>query len=160
MVLSRSSALGLLVAGAVSIVLGGLVAAVTGPFDLEHGSWAAAYLVLVSGVAQWVMGQARSWQAGSPAEKWWGWRQFGFWNLGNVAVMAGTFAGWPWLVGLGSVSLVAALVIALLAEGNPRRSAGGERIAPPLVHLAYAAMLLVLALSIPVGMTLSIVRHG
>jgi hypothetical protein len=160
MILSRGSVLGLLVAGAVSVVLGGLVAAVTGPFDLEHGSWAAAYLVLVSGVAQWVMGQARSWNAGSSPEQWWGWRQFAFWNLGNAAVMAGTFARWPWLVGLGSVSLVAALVIALLAEGNPRRSAAGERIASPLVHWAYGAMLLVLAVSIPVGLTLSIVRNS
>ena len=69
MILSRGSALGLLVAGAASIVLGGLVAAVTGPLELEHGSWAAAYLVLVSGVAQWVMGEARSWRPGSPSAK-------------------------------------------------------------------------------------------
>jgi hypothetical protein len=160
MIHSRGSVLGLLVAAAGSIVLGGVVAAVTGPLELEHGSWAAAYLVLVSGVAQWVMGQARSWRAGSPAETWWGWRQLALWNLGDIAVMAGTFAGAPWVVGLGSASLVAALVIALLAERSPRAGAGGQRVAPAWVHLAYGVMLLILAVSIPVGMTLSVLRHG
>lgn len=29
------------------VVLGGVIAAVTGPLDLAHGSWLAAYLVLV-----------------------------------------------------------------------------------------------------------------
>ena len=42
-----------------SVVLGGLVAAVTEPLDLTHGSWVAAYLVLVGGVGQGAMGRAR-----------------------------------------------------------------------------------------------------
>ena len=41
------------------VVAGGLVAAVTGPLRLEHGSWAAAYLVLVGGVAQGALGIAQ-----------------------------------------------------------------------------------------------------
>ena len=45
--------------GICSVALGGLVAAVAQPLDLAHGSWLAAYLVLVGGVAQGAMGQAR-----------------------------------------------------------------------------------------------------
>lgn len=152
--------LGLLLTGGASIVLGGLVAAVTGPLDLRHGSWTAAYLVLVSGVAQWAMGQARSWRAGSPSENWWGWPQFGLWNLGNVAVIAGTFTGSPWLVGLGSVLLFGAIVVALLAEWRPRGPHTGERPGSSPLPWAYTAMLLVLAVSIPVGMTLSVLRNS
>ncbi|MEO6020706.1 MAG: hypothetical protein ABIP45_10715 [Knoellia sp.] len=157
---SRGSVLALLVSGGASIVLGGLVAAVTSPLDLTHGSWAAAYLVLVGGVAQWVMGQARSWAVGTPSEKWWGWRQFGLWNLGNVAVIAGTLIGAPWLVGLGSLLLVGALAIAMLAEWRPRASDTGERTGSPGLHWAYTAMVLILAVSIPIGMTLSVLRHS
>lgn len=160
MIRSRGSVLGLLVGGAASIVVGGLVAAVAAPLDLSHGSWAAAYLVLVSGVAQWVMGQARAWHAMSPREKWWGWRQFSAWNLGNAGVIAGTFAGLPWLVALGSASLVVALVVALCAEWAPDSAVTAERTVPPLIHWAYVAMLLVLAVSIPIGVTLSVLRNS
>src|SRR5690606_8487322 len=38
--------------GAISIVAGGLVAAVTAVSPTRHATWAAAYLVLVVGVAQ------------------------------------------------------------------------------------------------------------
>ena len=38
--------------GVALVVLGGLVAAVTGPLELAKGSWLAAYLVLVAGVSQ------------------------------------------------------------------------------------------------------------
>jgi len=38
------------VGGAGCVIVGGLVAAVTGPSGLEQGSWLAAYSVLVCGV--------------------------------------------------------------------------------------------------------------
>lgn len=41
------------------IISGGLVAAVTGPLGLEHGSWSAAYQVLVGGVVQAGLGAAQ-----------------------------------------------------------------------------------------------------
>lgn len=51
------------VIGAVFVVAGGLVAAVSGPTDFEQGSWLAAYLVLVGGVAQMVLGAGQAWLA-------------------------------------------------------------------------------------------------
>ena len=97
--------------GALGVVLGGLVAAVTGPMDWAKGSWAAAYLVLVVGVAQYVMGRLRAVDATSDRV---GWVQVAGWNLGSLLVIGGTLVTTPLLVDLGSVLLVVALVLALV----------------------------------------------
>ncbi|MCU7730318.1 hypothetical protein ODJ79_41930 [Actinoplanes sp. KI2] len=147
--------------GLCSIVLGGLVAAVTGPLDLAHGSWLAAYLVLVGGVAQWAMGNARQRrpEVRQPRR---GWAQIGCWNVGNLLVIAATLAGEPWLVDLGSILLFVALAIAWHAArpaaGMAAHSAPAR--APMLFDRAYRMVLLVLAASIPVGMMLSQLRHS
>lgn len=141
------------------VVLGGVVAAVTGPFGLAKGSWLAAYLVLVGGVAQYAMGRARTWNRNGGQPAGWGWAQIAAWNLGNAAVIGGTLAGQPLLVDFGSVLLVVALVIALqntrTLSGRSRRSA-----VVPVFGWAYRGLLLVLAVSIPVGMVLSHLQHS
>lgn len=138
------------------VVLGGLVAAVTDPLGLAHGSWLAAYLVLVCGVAQCAMGRARRTGPTVPASRRWAWAQVAAWNLGNAAVIAATLLGRPWLVDLGSAPLVVALLIALFAA--PTRGS----VTGPLALFGtwvYRALLLVLAISIPVGILLSSLRH-
>jgi hypothetical protein len=146
--------------GVFSVVLGGLVAAVTGPLDLVHGSWLAAYLVLVGGVTQCAMGQARFRRPDAMGPRG-SWAQIGCWNLGNAVVIGTTLAGEPLAVDLGSALLVIALAIAFRAArpgaGTAAPATGGWS---PLVGLAYRALLLVLALSIPVGMALSQSRHS
>ena len=160
--------------GAGAVVLGGLVAALTGPLDLAHGSWAAAFLVLVCGVAQVAMGESRKRQppvrrrpprSGS-ASGWisgwisgWtsGWTQWGCWNSGGVAIIVGTLVARPWLVDLGSVLLFVALALALDATRTGERRAGGDS---RLWFVTYRVVLLVLAVSIPIGIALSHIRHG
>jgi hypothetical protein len=139
--------------GAVAVILGGLVAAVTGPFELGKGSWAAAYLVLVVGAAQIAMGSARQrWpRSGSDAQ---GWMQLVLWNLGSIAVIAGTVTGLPPAVFAGSALLVAALVLALLATF--RHGRGAER----MLLLCFRVLLVLLAVSIPVGVVLSAIRSS
>lgn len=140
----------LTVTGICCVVLGGLVAAVTGPLTLEHGSWAAAYLVLVGGMAQWAMGYRRS-RHGAPRQATgWAWGQVAAWNGGNVLVIAGTLTGLPLLVDIGSAFLVGGLVIAFHATVP-----GGSRSV-----WAYRIVLLALAISIPIGILLSHLRHG
>ncbi len=56
----------LVVVGTCCVVLGGFVAAVTGPLTLADGSWLAAYLVLVGGLAQCALGQVPSWLTAPP----------------------------------------------------------------------------------------------
>jgi TRAP-type C4-dicarboxylate transport system permease small subunit len=148
----------LTVVGSCCVVLGGLVAAITGPFELAHGSWLAAYLVLVGGVTQYAMGRARVWWPDAMQPRSWGWTQVGSWNAGNALVIGGTLGGEPVVVDLGSVLLIAAVGIALHAA-RPAARAGASPTSP-LVGLAYRTLMLVLAVSIPVGMVLSHLRHS
>jgi hypothetical protein len=146
--------------GACCVVLGGLVAAATGPLDLARGSWLAAYLVLVAGVAQCAMGQARTRRPDVARSRRWDWTHICCWNLGNAVVIGGTLAGVPLMVDTGSVLLVVALAIALHTArrpaGAPARPLATRM--PTVVDWAYRALLLVLAVSIPVGMALSHLR--
>lgn len=134
------------------ITLGGLVAAVTGPLDLTHGSWLAAYLVLVGGVAQVAMGSMGRRRATHV--------QLAAWNGGNLAVIGGALITEPLLVDLGSL-LLGAIVLALLAVRSSGRHAGGTGgQVPALVLWAYRSLLVALAVSIPIGIVLSHARHG
>lgn len=139
-----------LVLGTASIVLGGLVAAVTGPFGWEKGSWAAAYLVLVTGVAQYVMGRRR---AGAAAPDRDGWLQLATWNLGSLAVILGALVRQPLIVDLGSLVLLPALALALRTD---LRLGAGSR----AVTAGYRLLLLALLVSIPIGMLLTHLRNG
>ena len=107
--------------GTALVVAGGLVAAVTGPLDLARGSWLAAYLVLVCGVAQCCLAaQDRVLHdaGASPARLR---TTLAGWNLGNALVIAGTLAVAPVVVvlfriglGLLMVSIPVGLVLAHL----------------------------------------------
>jgi hypothetical protein len=147
--------------GICSVVLGGLVAAVTEPLDLAHGSWLAAYLVLVGGVAQCAMGQARFRRPDVMRPRR-GWAQIGCWNVGNALVIGATLAGEPLAVDLGSAVLLVALAIAWRDArsdaGSVAHSSAGW--AAALAVDAYRTLLLVLAASIPVGMALSQLRRS
>lgn len=150
---SVSPSQALRIVGVVAVILGGLVAAVTGPLQLDKGSWAAAYLVLVAGVAQVAMGIARRrWtRAGSDIAGWW---QFALWNLGHAGVVGGTVAASAALVFAGSGLLVAALALAFLLTLRVQR--GGHR----MLLIGYRVLLVLLAISIPVGMVLSAIRNA
>lgn len=79
------------------VVAGGLVAAVTGPLHLGHGSWAAAYLVLVGGVAQGASGISQYFLAPKSYIGWKVLAELVAWNSASAAVIAGTASGWCWL---------------------------------------------------------------
>jgi len=139
------------------IIAGGLVAAVTGPLDLAEGSWLAAYLVLVGGIAQlalgWVPGVLGCSDAGDPG----GWIPVVAWNAGNALVVVGTLLGLPLGVDAGSVLLIVALLLALMqlrGRSEPRAAGGPVR----LLGWAYLAVLIVLVVSIPVGIALAHLR--
>jgi hypothetical protein len=125
------------------------VAAVTSPLDLAHGSWLAAYLVLVGGVGQVAMGVARLLRPGPADAARLGWSQVAAWNLGNALVIVGTLITLPWLVDVGGLGCVVALALALL---HARRLRGTVR------TWGYRAVLAVLLVSVPVGLVLAHVR--
>jgi hypothetical protein len=142
-----------LASAGVLIVAGGAVAAVNSAAPFGHGSWLAAYLVLVGGVSQIVLstgqvvlGTPRFARAVSPA-------QLVLWNLGSLAVPAGVLADWAWLVTAGSVALLAAL--ALFAVG-----AGGMRPNARKRSVLYLAVVVGLAASVVVGSALADAAPG
>lgn len=142
----------LLIAGGLAIVAGGLIAAVTGPTAWDHGSWVAAFFVLVAGVAQIGIAAGQARLAPNPATSAFIAVECVAWNAGCLLVVTGTLLSSPATVTVGSMLLVAALGMSMFAV----RGAGGQ---PPLLFWSYASLLTVLLASIPVGITLAWTRH-
>lgn len=138
--------------GSGAIVAGGLVAAATGPSGFARGSWVAAYLVLVVGAAQVVLGAGQVLLTDSPpssARR--AWLLLAY-NLANIMVLTGTLIGSVVVVTGGSVVLLAALVGFWASVGRSRRR---------WWHLAlYRVLVAALALSVPIGVALSVLRLG
>ena len=139
----------LAVAG-VMIVTGGLVAAVNGATSFAHGSWLAAYLVLVGGVAQIALGfgslllpQA---VCPPPLRR----AQLGLWNVGTLTVAGGVLGNLFVLVLAGSI--VVAVALASFASGSgPIRNPGRSGV------IVYRLLIGLLAISVVVG---GVLAHG
>ena len=95
----------LLITGTVSVVAGGLVAAVTGPTEWSDGSWVAAFLVLVAGVAQLGIGAGQAYLAVTTPTVAFVAAQAAMWNVGCATVIAGTLLSSPATVAAGSAPL-------------------------------------------------------
>jgi hypothetical protein len=141
--------------GAISVVTGGLVAALTGPLALWKGSWLAAYLVLVCGVPQHLMGRvATRWNAVRA-----GWFVLAMWNAGNIAVIAGTLLAAPYLVDAGGAFLLVVL-IALLRTLLRRQPSDAIVLSHGVWRWLVIALLSALIVSVPIGLVLAHLRAG
>ncbi|MCE7483370.1 hypothetical protein LZG07_15775 [Microbacterium profundi] len=137
--------------GTASVVVGGLVSAATGPLQLAHGSWAAAYLVLVNGVGQVALGKAQEAlapRAPSPGVLV---TQLAAWNGGSAAVIGGTLVRVPLIVDAGGLMLVIALSLMI-------RTVGGGTAGPRWARWTYRLLLIILLVSIPIGLVLAHMR--
>lgn len=151
LICAQRAAVFLLIGGA-SVIAGGLTAAITAPAPSEHATWAAAYLVLVAGVAQIGLGAGRAWLAERTPSTGRLVAELGTWNLGNAAVIGGTVSGLTAVVDLGGGLLFAASALLLAAVRNPRRSGW------PLT--LYRALIVIVLASIPIGLTLAALKTG
>jgi hypothetical protein len=149
---SRSSAF--FVIGAVGIVAGGIVAAVTGPTGWSNGSWCAAFLVLVVGVAQIGVGVAQAALAPVNPSRALVAGEIVAWNGGSAGVIVGTLVDEPVVVSIGTVVFLVALVLAGLATRGHSGLTGRAR----LMLLVFRVLLVVLVVSAPIGIVLSWVR--
>jgi hypothetical protein len=152
LILDRSAVMFLASAG-VLIVAGGAVAAVNSAAPFGHGSWLAAYLVLVGGVSQGVLGAGRLalhapalTRPRPPA-------QLVLWNIGSLAVPAGVLWDAPMLVTAGSVALLWALAL-FAAEARGRRREVRGRV------VVYLAIVVGLAVSVVIGSALADAAPG
>lgn len=137
----------LILAGGACIIAGGLVAAATAPAPSTHGSWAAAYLVLVAGAAQVVLGLGQAVLAPVAPSRRVVTNEVVVWNTANAAVIAGTLLGLAALLYAGSALLVLGLGVFLHSTHSPGRPAPG-------LLWAYRLLTLLLLVSIPVGLVL------
>lgn len=137
--------------GTACVIAGGLVAAATAPAPSEHGSWAAAYLVLVAGVTQVALAAGQALLApASPSRRTLVGELVG-WNAGNGAVLAGTLTGVTPVVDAGGILLVVGLALWIAGiRGVSRRSGWGPRL--------YRLLVGVMLVSIPVGLLLAQAR--
>jgi hypothetical protein len=150
LILDRSTS-AFLASSGVLIVAGGAVAAVNSAAPFGHGSWLAAYLVLVGGVSQVVLGAGRlALRAPRPTPALLR-AQLVLWNLGSLAVPAGVLADAPTLVTVGSVALLCAL--ALFAAGAA--GASGVRREARVRAVVYLTIVVGLAASVVVGSALA-----
>jgi hypothetical protein len=138
--------------GSACVVAGGLVAAATAPAPSTHASWAAAYLVLVAGVAQAALGLGQAALTSHVPARRRVVAQISTWNIGNAAVLVGTLTGVVPLVDLGGVILVAGL--ALLADGVRGRVRHDVRSQRWLLH-GFRLLVVMLLVSIPIGLLLA-----
>jgi hypothetical protein len=139
------------VLGAAWVVFGGLVAAITGPLRLEHGSWVAAFSVLVAGVAQIAFGAAQSALASQRPSRRTVVAEHVAWNAGGAAVIGGTVARMPFIVDVGGLLLVVALALMI-------RAVSGQGVGPTWALWTYRTLLVVILVSIPIGLTLAHLR--
>ena len=135
------------------VIAGGLVAAVTSPLGLAHGSWAAAFLVLVGGVLQAGLGISQ--HALAPRRPSAGVLRAELltWNLGCLAVVGGTVLSSPWVVDGGGLLLMVTMGLMIRAVG---RGAKG----PAWALWTYRGVLLLTVVSIPIGLLLAHLRAG
>lgn len=136
-----------------SIVAGGLVAAVTGPTDFDKGSWLAAYLVLVGGVALIGLGVGQAVFARRPPASSVIAAELALWILSAAAVVVGTLAELVVLTIVGGLLLLGVLVV-FVAAVSERSGIGGRLI------WVYRAVIAVLVVSIPIGLLLAWQRRS
>lgn len=132
-------------------MVGGLVAAVTDPLQLAHGSWSAAYLVLINGVAQVALWRAQAALAPRAPSRTMLTTQLTAWNLGGAAVIGGTLVRMPLIVDAGGLLLVIALALVVY-------TVRGRTSAPLLALWTYRVLLIVVLVSIPIGLMLAHIR--
>ncbi|MHA6668987.1 hypothetical protein ACX3O0_08965 [Homoserinimonas sp. A447] len=138
--------------GAGWVIAGGLVAAVTGPLQLENGSWAAAFCVLVAGVAQYAIGVVQAALASKQPTRRVVVAQLATWNGGCAAVILGTVLTMLALVHVGGLLLITALVLLIVTvRGNAK---------PRWALVTYRALLVIILASIPIGLAIAHVRAG
>jgi hypothetical protein len=147
------STIAFLVCGGGLIVAGGVIAAVNSAAPFAHGSWLAAYLVLVGGTAQILLAGGRAALVSGGGEPDPPRFELMLWNFGSLAVPAGVLADTAGLVTAGSIALLFAL--ALFAPAGFQ--AGRARRRPAI---AYLALIVCLASSVVVGSALANAAPG
>lgn len=147
----NKSALPFAIPGGVSIVLGGVISAASAAAPSYLSAWAVAYLVLVCGVAQLVLGMGQAGLASKrPTTPLLTFQAVAL-NLSNAAVLLGTLAGVQALSYVGAGLLVLALGLFIWGVR-------GARTENAWLLWGFRFMVFVLLVSAPIGLIISHLR--
>ncbi|HEY5224384.1 MAG TPA: hypothetical protein VIJ18_15220 [Microbacteriaceae bacterium] len=137
--------------GGISIVLGGAISAVTALSPSYTASWAVAYVVLVAGVAQLVLGigQARL-ATEQPSARVIAIEAVAF-NLAHVAVVLGTVLALTPVVFAGAALLVIALILFVWGVR-------GGRTDSRVMLYGFRIMIAILIVTAPIGLVIASVK--
>lgn len=139
------------VLAAAAVVAGGVLAAAVAHAPTQPLVWLASYLVLVVGVAQYLLGKGQAHVAATAPRASVSWSRWLLFNLGNVGVIVGTL--WPrffWLLGGTVLFLVAIIWFGYGVRKGARR----------VLWYGYLALLALVALSAVVGVVLSLISSA
>ncbi len=115
-----------LLTGSIAIVAGGVIAALAAHASTRPVMWLVAYLVLVVGVAQIILGAGQAGLLEALPARRWRTQQWWLFNLGSLGVMAGRLLDVRGLVSIGiALFLVAMLRFFLGMRGGKARHGRG-----------------------------------
>lgn len=147
-----------LIAATILIIAGGLISAINSAAPFDRGSWLAAYLVLVGGVAQVTLAGGRLAivsKAPSPREEV---RLLALWNFGSLAVPLGVLADLGLAIWLGSAALLAGLWLFTRGIDTAGAAARASRARPGAgtgTVIGYLGFAVMLAVSVAIGCLLA-----
>lgn len=153
--LSRSAwthpaALPFAIMGTIAVVGGALLSAALAPTPSYHGNWAVAYIVLVAGVGQIVLGVGQTAATAGTVRPAIIAVQVLLLNLGAAATVAATVGDIPALLYVAAVLQMVALVSFLWATRHGTRG---------LTLVALRIMAVLLLISVPTGIVLQSLVH-
>ena len=144
----QRSAIPFLILGGVSVITGGAVSAAAALAPSYTAAWAVAYIVLVAGVAQLVLGLGQAQLAPhQPSGRVVAFEAVAF-NLAHVAVLLGTIAGTAWVVDIGAGLVVLALALFIWSV---RGASGGNR----WLLYGFRLMILIVLITTPIGVAIA-----
>ena len=138
--------------GSLSVVLGGLLSAISAGAPSYLSSWSVAYLVLVAGVGQLVLGVGQALLATAQLSPRLIAAQVLTFNIANVAVLAGTAITQTVLVYIGGGAFVVALALFVWGVRSSRTH-------NKWALYGFRAMLALLLISTPIGLILASVSN-
>lgn len=147
------SAIPFVVIGAASVLLGGVLSAASAGSPSYTASWAVAYIVLVAGAAQLVLGIGQAELASKRPSAALIAAQVLALNLSNVAVLLGTLIGTTMLTYTGAGLLVVALAMFIWAVRGARKHR-------TWLLYGFRFMVAVLLVSAPIGLVIAHSRAG
>lgn len=144
----NKSAIPFLTLGGISLILGGVVSAASAGSPSYTSAWAVAYLVLVGGMAQLVLGTGQAELASKRLPAGLLAAEAALLNVSTVAVLLGTILTVPALTYAGAGLLLVTLVAFIWAVRGASQHL-------PWLLWAFRIMVVVLLVSAPIGLVIA-----